>query len=166
MRKKRKIIFSLLLILTITTLFISHELLSSKELKTIVSNFVNSKDYASANEITFLDTPTGLTWKEGSTATAKWNAVENANYYLVNVFLYDENGNLIGTRETGTSNTELDIQQEINSILSGTLSTPKICNYSVLAMYIYDDEEIISEQSEISIDKFFIVSGKFLSYLK
>lgn len=154
MRKKRKIIFSLLLILTITTLFISRELLSSKELKTIVSNFVNSKNYASANEITFLDTPTGLSWKEGSTATAKWDAVENANYYLVTVYLYDNNRNLIGTRETGTAMTELDLQQEINSILNEKNALVSVCNYNVRAMYIVDDKEVISEVSYLSLDKF------------
>ena len=34
------------------------------------------------SEITSLETPTGLGWEEGSTATAKWDAVENANYYM------------------------------------------------------------------------------------
>ena len=40
------------------------------------------------NNITSLETPTNLKWIEGSSATATWDAVENANYYYLNLYIY------------------------------------------------------------------------------
>jgi len=44
---------------------------------------------------------TNLSWKEGSTATATWDAFEGANYYEVEVFVYYED-KLVGSDKTGT----------------------------------------------------------------
>ncbi len=63
-----------------------------------------------------LATPTNLEWKSNSTATASWDAVDDANYYNVKVYV-SYNGTEIGSRETGTASTEIDLQQEINSIV-------------------------------------------------
>ncbi|MEG0826490.1 MAG: hypothetical protein RR404_03360, partial [Bacilli bacterium] len=114
-----------------------------------------SNNLFSKNQVT-LSIPTNLTWKKGSAATVKWDAIENANYYLVNVFVYKENV-LIGQTETGTSSNELDIQQEINYILNETNfnSNTFLVSYNVTAMYIYNGETIISNESCESVKKTF-----------
>ena len=81
--KKKKIIL-LLLIFVIGTFITSYYLLNPTSGASLSSK-INSLVFESANTITSLDTPTGLTWKDESTATAIWDAVENANYYIVNV---------------------------------------------------------------------------------
>lgn len=63
-----------------------------------------------------LATPTNLAWKDGSTATATWDAVEGANYYSVNVYVYVD-GEGIGSTESGTSATEIDVQSQIETVI-------------------------------------------------
>ena len=99
-----------------------------------------------ANNITSLNTPSNLRWKDKSTATASWDAVENANYYLVNVIVY--NGEeMIGIQETGTSTNEIDLQQEIYTILQSRNLESYQITFNVCAKYISDNEDIISEIS-------------------
>ena len=85
-----------------------------------------AQSYAAEYEITFvaldaddeLAAPQNPSWKEGSTATATWDAVEGADYYELTVYVYDEAGTkLLGTTSTGTSDTEVDVQQEANTII-------------------------------------------------
>ena len=107
-----------------------------------------------ADDILELGTPSGLTWKDGSTATASWNVVPNANYYKVNIYVYDR-GTLIGQQETGTSDTEIDVQQEINYILSTIVNKEDKYDvkYDVTAMIISDKDEIKGSCSEMSLTK-------------
>ena len=51
-----------------------------------------------------LTAPENVWWKEGALATAKWDAVEGADYYVVDLSVYD-NDELIVTNETGTDET-------------------------------------------------------------
>jgi len=97
--------------------------------------------------ITSLDTPTNLKWKDKSTATATWNLVENANYYLVNVIVYDGE-NIIGIQETGTSSNEIDLQQEVYTILQSKNLESYQITFNVCAKYISDDKDIASEFSD------------------
>ena len=102
------------------------------------------------DEVVSLSTPTNLSWKEDTTATATWDAVENANYYLVNVYVYDDNNNLIGSQETGTSITELDIQQEITFILENKEYNSYHIAFEVKARYMTENTVIESEYSILS----------------
>ena len=63
-----------------------------------------------------LSVPQNIHWKDGSTATASWDAVEGANYYYVKVAVYHQN-TIVGETETGTTANEIDIQSQINSIV-------------------------------------------------
>ena len=114
---------------------------------------------ANGNTITSLDVPTGLIWKDGSTSTAKWDAVENANYYYVNVYVYDENGTVIGGQETGTSNTELDVQQEIVRILQNSNINKYSVTFKVKAQYFDQTTVIGSNTSLESPSLFFEIKG-------
>ncbi len=61
---------------------------------------------------------TNLQWVSGSSATISWYASENANYYAVTVTVYQSDGiTVIGSAETGTTATQLDVQQEINGVI-------------------------------------------------
>ena len=81
MKKKFLIGFIIILIASIFSIT------GINSIKTTIAKITNN-NYLDGN-ITSLDTPTWLLWKEGSTATATWNAVENANYYNVEVYVYD-----------------------------------------------------------------------------
>lgn len=63
-----------------------------------------------------IDDVSNLLWIDESSATASWDSVGDANYYRVDVSVYEE-GKYLGTVETGTTDTELDVQQEIHNIL-------------------------------------------------
>ena len=99
------------------------------------------------NSVTSLDTPTNLKWKDKSTATATWNAVENANYYLVNVIVYDGD-TIIGIQETGTSSNEIDLQQEVYTILQSRNLENYQITFNVCAKFISDNEDITSDFSD------------------
>lgn len=109
------------------------------------------------NSVTSLDTPTNLKWKDKSTATATWNAVENANYYTVNLYLYNNSDELLNSRETGTSSNELDIQQEINFMMNEKnieLKSFKI-SFDVMAVYLSENETVMSVKSDESAKEYF-----------
>ena len=61
--------------------------------------------------------PQNVAWKDDSAATATWPAVENANYYYLQVFVYHDN-ELLGSTYTGTTDTSIDVQQEIHRMVS------------------------------------------------
>ena len=63
-----------------------------------------------------LDAPLNVRWKEGSTATATWDAVEGADYYQVNIYVFQHDIQ-VGTSSNGTSDVELDVQNEVNSVI-------------------------------------------------
>ena len=116
-----------------------------------------------ADNITSLDTPINLVWKNDSTATAQWDAVANANYYFVNVYVHDENNNYVNMQETGTTNTEIDLQQEISYILNNSSMTniDKLYYYfDVRARYFDDNINVESELSSKSDAKVINNVGK------
>ncbi len=80
-----------------------------------------STSYESESGIEELQTPGNLHWVADATATATWDAVEDANYYSVRIHVYDEKGNEFGNGElTGTPAKEVDLQAEINRICKST----------------------------------------------
>ena len=80
-----------------------------------VNNEPDSKDQTNSESI---DDVTNLHWVEGSSATVSWTGVEEANYYSVLVTVYYLDGTtIIGSVNTGTTATELDVQQEIHNII-------------------------------------------------
>ena len=64
---------------------------------------------------TDLAKPENVKWKENALATAEWDQVEGADYYVLSVKVYN-NGVLQGSTETGTSSTETDLQQQIRNL--------------------------------------------------
>lgn len=81
-----------------------------------------------------IGTPANPVWKEDSAATAAWESVEGSNYYAVDVYVYVGEAE-IGTVQTGTSDTELDVQQEIHRIAGDRFDVVQVC-FSVTAQYI------------------------------
>ena len=113
--------------------------------------------FATDNNISSLDTPMNLNWKNNSTATISWNTVTNANYYTVNLYLYNNSDELLNSRETGTSSNELDIQQEINFMMNEKnieLKSFKI-SFDVMAVYLSENETVMSAKSDESAKKQF-----------
>ena len=151
--KKRKIIYFILLI---GAILISNYL--SQNTNTFINKKVTSLTY-NENNITNLTTPENLLWKENSTATATWTKVTNANYYQVYVYVYSED-NLIGSTITGTSDTEIDLQHEINKI-SQNLKYEKVqVKFKVVALYIdlNSDNNIESNESSLSDIKEYLIN--------
>ena len=109
-----------------------------------------------ADDIVSLATPSNLKWKDKSTATATWDIVDDANYYLVNVIVYDEE-NIIGIQETGTSSNEIDLQQEVYTILQSRNLESYQITFNVCAKYISDNGDITSDFSDycelLNVDK-------------
>ena len=138
-----KKIFVLIMIFSLLTVYIQPFSLTSFAIDNIKS----------------LETPINLKWKEGSTATATWDVVENANYYIVNVYVYDENNNLIEIQETGTTNTEIDLQHEIMIIKESSGYNSIRVAFDVIAKFISDEEIIESLNSSISFIKEYNNSG-------
>ena len=60
-------------------------------------------------------TPQNAVWKSEALATAKWDAVDGADYYVLTVCVYVD-GELKGETETGTTSTETDVQQQIRNL--------------------------------------------------
>ena len=77
--------------------------------------------FISSSEADSPKSVTGSKWVIGSAATASWDACEGANYYSLNVYVYRDSRteNLIGQTETGTSDTSVDVQQEIYRAITG-----------------------------------------------
>ena len=82
----------------ILIMMMSLQVFNQEEGLTFIKSVFNSK-YQFGTTITSLDTPTNLKWKEDSTATATWDKVENANYYSVNVYIFDIENNLLATKK-------------------------------------------------------------------
>ena len=85
-------------------------------------------------------------WVSDSSATVAWSAVEDANYYslMIEVFLPD-GVTLAGAKETGTSNIQLDVQQEIHDIIGETEYETVKVQATIYAQNIQDD--VMIEQS-------------------
>ena len=96
---------------------------------------ITLKEYKSDNIVTNLSVPENLIWKENATATATWKAVENANYYKVYVYVYN-NDILIGSTETGTGSNEIDLQHEINKISENEKYQTVQVKFKVIATYM------------------------------
>ena len=62
-----------------------------------------------------IDMPENARWKDGALATAEWDAADGADYYILEVSIY-VGDTFIGSKETGTDKTELDVQQQIRAI--------------------------------------------------
>ena len=143
MFKEKKILSKIIAIIIIITIL------------SIYLPIISLKSFATDN-IANLDTPTNLKWKEKSTATATWDTVNNANYYLINVAVYDGE-NLIGTQETGTSSNSIDLQQEIYKILQDKELLSYQITFNVCAKYISDTTDISSKFSDycelLNVDK-------------
>jgi hypothetical protein len=103
-------------------------------------------------EIESLEAVTHLNWVEGSSATLSWDASEGANYYSVEVYVYDyEDETLIGSTETGTSETELDVQQEIHKVI-GTVDYDVVkVSASVTAQQKKDDVLVLQSIKENTV---------------
>ena len=88
-----------------------------------------------------------LRWQEGSSATVQWDVADEANYYSVTVNVFENDGmTLIGSTETGTTATELDVQQEIHNVIGeGDYDVVKVVA-TVCAQKKQDD--VVIEQSE------------------
>ena len=93
--------------------------------------------------------PQNPAWKQGSTATAVWTAVEGADYYLVNVQVF-HGDEALGSIETGTSDTEVDLQQEINRVIPHGSYTRVQVAYTVKAG-VYDETEGVSYGPESAL---------------
>ncbi|WP_322354183.1 BspA family leucine-rich repeat surface protein, partial [Paratractidigestivibacter sp.] len=96
-----------------------------------------------------MEVPTNPVWKDKSTATASWDAVDGANYYIVNVYV-EANGAEVGSTTTGTSATELDLQHEINTIIGEREYDEYSVYFDVAAQFLNDGTTIVSEASEKS----------------
>ncbi len=72
--------------------------------------------------VDMLESVSFIYWKENSEATAIWEEVQDANYYKVLVKVYHEDGSFIGENYTGTTDMEIDVQQEINNIYTNAES--------------------------------------------
>ena len=62
-----------------------------------------------------IDTPKNARWKDGALATAEWDAADGADYYKLEVSIY-AGDKFIGSKDTETDKTELDVQQQIRAI--------------------------------------------------
>ena len=102
-----------------------------------------------STEAASLAAPANPIWKDKSTATASWDAVDGANYYKVNVYV-EADGAQVGTAETGTSATELDLQHEINTIIGEREYEEYSVYFDVTAQIVSDGSTVESVASERS----------------
>ena len=87
--------------------------------------------------------PGNACWADGSTATATWDPVENANYYEVSVNAYSSD-TLIGSKDTGTADCSIDVQDIIRAIDGVTDYQSVNVTFKVCAVYKEDGAEDIS----------------------
>ena len=107
-----------------------------------------------SGQVGTLDAVTNLHWDDYSAATVAWDAVMDANYYAVTVTVYAPNGTkLLGAKETGTTATELDVQQEIHNVIGNAEYDYVMVTATVIAMKKQNDS-IISE-SDLIISEYF-----------
>lgn len=100
--------------------------------------------------------PGNMEWARSSTATAKWDAVEGADYYRAELIVSSDGDEILGTRVTGTEDTQIDFQAEMNSVIAETGYTGKAVRlqYTLTAQKHENDEIIaVSEESDQSIRK-------------
>ncbi|MCR5390192.1 MAG: Ig-like domain-containing protein [Lachnospiraceae bacterium] len=102
-----------------------------------------------------LSVPGNSGWKEGTLATAEWDAVEGADYYDIVVRVY-QGDTLIGERETGTSVCHADLQQEIRNIASADAYMVNV-EFKVRARVI--DTGVTGEYTEYSEKKDYYISA-------
>lgn len=95
--------------------------------------------------------PQTPSWQAGSAATAVWEAVEGADYYLVTVHVYCD-GVELGTMQTGTAATELDVQQEIHNIAGTEYDHVEVC-FSVTAQYTDPEGNVSNGPASVLSDK-------------
>ncbi len=130
----------------------------------MVISIVSSGIIVFATEAAALGTVTDPSWKENSTATAQWSAVDGANYYKLEVYVYD-GATFLGSCEAGTSSVEVDVQQEINKVYNEAGSTAPVVqvSYTVTSAYVLDNEWTYGEASAMSakINYFFDERHKF-----
>ena len=88
-----------------------------------------------------LGVATNLHWKPESSATATWNAVDGANYYNIVTSVYYD-GQKLGETETGTSDTELDVQQEIHAIVGEAAYDVVDVSFTVTPAVIGEDGSV------------------------
>jgi hypothetical protein len=108
-----------------------------------------SSTATTSTEVASLAAPANPIWKDKSTATASWDAVDGANYYKVNVYV-EADGAQVGTTETGTSATELDLQHEINTIIGEREYEEYSVYFDVTAQIVSDGSTVESSASERS----------------
>ena len=84
--------------------------------------------------------PENVCWADGSTATATWDPVENANYYEVSVNAYSSD-TLIGSKDTGTTDCSIDVQDIIRAIDGVTDYQSVNVTFKVCAVYKEDGAE-------------------------
>ena len=155
MKRKKLFIATFVFAVLTIVIFIGDNEILKKEKTYITSIFANK--VMTGNTITSLDTPTDLSWNDNSAATVTWSQVTNANYYNVILYLYNDNNELLNLKETGTSSNELDVQHEINYMMNEKnidLKSFKV-SFEIIALYIYDNETIMSEKSNESPKKQF-----------
>ena len=83
---------------------------------------------------TVLEVPESLSWKEGTLATAKWENVAGADYYEIKVEVFSGDESL-GTANTGTAETEVDLQSQIRSLVSDRVDSVEV-RFAVMAKNI------------------------------
>ena len=116
----------------------------------------------SQSEAATLSPVTDLQWVEGSSATVSWTASEGANYYAVTVTVYEPNGaTLLGSTNTGTTATELDVQQEIHDVIGEAEYDFVKVTATVVAQKKQDDVVVVESEGvstgllEYSTTKFY-----------
>ena len=87
------------------------------------TNLIANAEPTTQEQISQLADVTDLHWVEHSSATVSWTSVAEANYYAVTVTVYETDGTtLIGSTNTGTTATELDVQQAVAVSKIGVLA--------------------------------------------
>ncbi len=123
---KKRIALAILVTLLVTLVFAAHALASQ------------------------LPASLSASWKDGSTATAVWAEVEGADYYQVRLNVSYQ-GTLLGSVVTGTAATELDVQQEANSVLESDKYDVLQLTYTVAAGSLNEQGGMVyGAESELS----------------
>ena len=106
-------------------------------------------------ETSDLDEITGLSWVDDSTATLQWDAFPDADYYDVDItVLY--HGSEVGTTNTGTGSTSIDLQQEIRSVVGVNNYKEVKVKGKVTAYHTENDERTPIAQSGYSEEKTYV----------
>ncbi|WP_028519889.1 hypothetical protein, partial [Ruminococcus flavefaciens] len=107
-------------------------------------------DPPSQSLVEALDPVTELHWVEDSSATVTWTVSAEANYYAVTVDVYESDGiTFIGSSETGTTATEIDVQQEIHNVIGDAEYDVVKVKATVIAQKKQDDV-VVAESDGIT----------------